>query len=695
MSYAHPAVVCPRLKTQGAKASSRRSHSAEWKKWDSYADALKYGNEAQVHCWQDFSTFRYVVAKHKTYDHMKVWEKALNTGDDSRYLRGIAGADTLILSPRESAKAQPLNELVLTPSGYKQMGELEVGDEVTTVCNATTVITAVSPQGIKPSYLVTFSDGSAVECSLDHLWYVRHVEDYPFDYVALSLKDIREFGLFTPDHKPCFYIPTVESFKFTDRAIVSVEYVRDTQMQCITVAHPSQLYITRDRIVTHNSTYLAQWAAYQYGIHYSPWVRLALKVLGVSYNLDTARPRSRQIQSIIESDRYQRIFPWVRPSKKKWAETEWMLDMGWAGLSETEEQYSYVCAGLTGAINSRRCHLVLPDDLIKSPSAIQSHQVRETMISNWETAIAFTRYDGSRAVSLGTRMTAQDIYCTTFTPAKRWFVIEQSALLTKPDGTEYSYWEPESETAPGTPLTRLQQEREDNIVTFTFQRQNKLIRISEQSIEPGLIVRSHLPKKFEILVLGVDLSAGTKESNDYTTMVLGGLADDKYYIIDAWEDRIMGNTPKLDTMVEIWSMWKHLLPTTTMYSREQDDWVDVPTPGLQIWFDSSAYGLSLKGDYDDHIIRRLGIHDWTIRAVPASGRGSKLERLRKHTGLFDNHLIFFNQYGRTMPDGRKPMGRLIEQITEFGTVPHDDLADAFELCATGMRSHLPLTKGNY
>jgi hypothetical protein len=678
-----PSHLSPRLqtKTKNNTAKYRQRSQQQWREWETFSDAIASATPAQVSAWKSFEQYRLIINNHKTFNHMKVWESSLNTSLDSRYLWAIAGVDTLILSPRESAK----------------------------------------------------------------------------------------------------------------------------------------------------STYLAQWVSYQYGMHLSPWVRLALKVLGVSYNIDTAMPRSRQIQSILESTKYQEIFPWVRPSKRKWGEKEWMVDLGWAGLATTEEQYSYVCAGLTGAINSRRCvvgntqvsipdgkipisqikvgdrilswnlqwmlnewktveaialhdaeiilqlttknnvtlqctpdhkifafgqgykeaqdlvrgdrlitedgfdyfshwdfappqkvydiqvrgnhnffgagillhncHLVLLDDLIKSPEAIRARSVRDAMVSNWENVIQFTRYDGSRAVCLGTRMTADDIYCTTFTHEKGWNVIEQSALLEHPDGTEYSFWEPEHDKAPGMPLTRLQQERETTPIAFAFQRQNKIIRVKQQSIDPNLIQRGIIPARFDTLVLGVDLSAGLKDSNDYTAMVLGGVCQNadrpEYWIIDTWEDRVMGNTAKLDAMIEIWEMWKHLLPMTKLYNHTTGEWDDAPVRGLELWFDSSAYGLSLQGDYESHIIERHKITNWHVRPVPASGRGGKLERLRKHSGLFDNKLIHFNLYGRTMSDGRRPLGRLIQQITEFGSTSHDDLADAFELCMSGLRSHSPITKGNY
>lgn len=548
-----PGKLSPRLGAKSKKNTVKygRSKKQEWREWNTFTEALANASQAQIESWNSFEAFRLAIANHKTYDHMRVWIDAFFSGQDSRYLRGIAGEDTLILAPRESSK----------------------------------------------------------------------------------------------------------------------------------------------------STVLAQFIAYEIGMHASPWLKIALKVLWISYNITTALPRSRQIQSIIRSTAYQKIFPWVRPSSEKWSAEEWMIDLQHANLPETEEQYTFVCGGLNGGLNSRRAMLVAYDDLIKSPESIRSRSVRDAMVSTVENVVGFCCYDGSRSLCLGTQMTADDIYCTEFIEEKKWRVIRQSALLEREDGTEYSYWEPENDTAPGTPLRRLQEERQDRPISFSFQRQNRVIRVKQQSIDPNLIQRGVIPTRFDTLVLGVDLSAGLKDSNDYTAMVLGGVltVGDRlqYWIIDTWEDRVMGNTAKLDAMIEIWEMWKHLLPTIKTYIHATGEWEDTPVSGLELWFDSSAYGLSLQGDYESHIVERHEITNWHVRPVPASGRGGKLERLRRHSGLFDNKLVYFNLYGRTMSDGRRPLGRLIQQITEFGSTSHDDLADSFELCVSGLRSHLPISKGNY
>lgn len=69
-----------------------------------------------------------------------------------------------------SGKAQPLDAKVLTPSGWKAMGDLQVNDSVIAVDGKPTRVTGVYPQGEKEIYRVTMSDGASTECCADHLW---------------------------------------------------------------------------------------------------------------------------------------------------------------------------------------------------------------------------------------------------------------------------------------------------------------------------------------------------------------------------------------------------------------------------------------------------------------------------------------------------------------------------------------------
>ncbi|MET9084103.1 helicase-related protein [Streptomyces sp. NPDC004237] len=71
-----------------------------------------------------------------------------------------------------SGKAQPLDSLVLTPAGFRRMGDLSVGDEVVVPEGEIALIDGVFPQGERDVWRLVLSDGSSVECDDEHLWIV-------------------------------------------------------------------------------------------------------------------------------------------------------------------------------------------------------------------------------------------------------------------------------------------------------------------------------------------------------------------------------------------------------------------------------------------------------------------------------------------------------------------------------------------
>lgn len=71
-----------------------------------------------------------------------------------------------------NGKAQPLYSKLLTPKGYINMGDVKVGDEVFGEDGKSHKVLGVFPQGKKPVYELTFSDGSKCRCSDEHLWTV-------------------------------------------------------------------------------------------------------------------------------------------------------------------------------------------------------------------------------------------------------------------------------------------------------------------------------------------------------------------------------------------------------------------------------------------------------------------------------------------------------------------------------------------
>lgn len=92
-------------------------------------------------------------------------------------IRALHRQKTLLLVAEcGTGKAQPLDAAVLTPNGFKAMGEIAVGDTVVDPDGGTGTVLGVYPQGEKDVFRITFSDGSFTECCDDHLWLVQTPE---------------------------------------------------------------------------------------------------------------------------------------------------------------------------------------------------------------------------------------------------------------------------------------------------------------------------------------------------------------------------------------------------------------------------------------------------------------------------------------------------------------------------------------
>jgi ATP-dependent DNA helicase RecG len=107
-----------------------------------------------------------------------------------------------------SGKAQPLDSLVLTPRGFRRMGDLEVGDEVVVPSGEIALIDGVFPQGERDVWRIVLSDGSSVECDDEHLWIVGTSRGggrgQPPE--VLTTREIRH-DLFEADGSPKWFIP--------------------------------------------------------------------------------------------------------------------------------------------------------------------------------------------------------------------------------------------------------------------------------------------------------------------------------------------------------------------------------------------------------------------------------------------------------------------------------------------------------
>lgn len=89
----------------------------------------------------------------------------------------------------DTGKAQPLYSTVYTPEGPKTMGEIQEGDLVIGEDGKPIKVLKTFPQGFKPTYRITFSDGFTVDCCDEHLWKVKTIANRLNEY--WNLKDPR------------------------------------------------------------------------------------------------------------------------------------------------------------------------------------------------------------------------------------------------------------------------------------------------------------------------------------------------------------------------------------------------------------------------------------------------------------------------------------------------------------------------
>ena len=106
---------------------------------------------------------------------------------------------------------------VATPTGWTTLGEIRAGDYVINPAGGKTRVIGVYHRGQMPMFRVTFSDGSSVVCSEDHLWNVRSAcqKHRGQDYQTLELKEILLRGLTLRNGNAKHYIPMVAPVTYT------------------------------------------------------------------------------------------------------------------------------------------------------------------------------------------------------------------------------------------------------------------------------------------------------------------------------------------------------------------------------------------------------------------------------------------------------------------------------------------------
>jgi phosphate starvation-inducible protein PhoH and related proteins len=116
-------------------------------------------------------------------------------------------------------RAQPTGTPVLTPDGFRPIGDLRVGDLVTGSDGTPTPVLGVYPQGRKPIYRVTAQDGASTLACAEHLWSVTTRSDHRHGKPGRVLQTSEMAGNLRAAHYHRFELPLVGPVQMPAREV--------------------------------------------------------------------------------------------------------------------------------------------------------------------------------------------------------------------------------------------------------------------------------------------------------------------------------------------------------------------------------------------------------------------------------------------------------------------------------------------
>lgn len=135
-----------------------------------------------------------------SHDYLQQLQKANSFAIDSDFIvqpgaqeYGLSScADiTIFGGNRGGGKANPYSTPVATPSGFRLMGELQVGDLICTPYDGIQKVSGIYEQGENTVYILHFDDGTTVTCMDNHRFWAR--TNPTEDFREMTARDIMEY----------------------------------------------------------------------------------------------------------------------------------------------------------------------------------------------------------------------------------------------------------------------------------------------------------------------------------------------------------------------------------------------------------------------------------------------------------------------------------------------------------------------
>ena len=352
-----------------------------------------------------------------------------------------------------------------------------------------------------------------------------------------------------------------------------------------------------------------------------------IRIILVSNTFSLSAETLRVMKMRITTPEYRRIFPDIEPLEDWWNREEFTVKR-----SIIDRNPTAFAAGALGSIVSRRCDILFIDDLIDRE--ITDSEAKNIQIRNFfeETLLPCLEPDGEIIV-LGTRWGFDDFYSYLMT--KEMFkdtTYTYRAIMKDTDGREKALW---PERWPLEKLRKVRRNMPSSI--FAQQFQNDPIDTEKAPFnEKWIRYYEYLPSNCRIY-MSMDPAASSAPTSDYTSIIVLGAADDRYYVIDVYRDRI--DFPEQIRKIKEYNERYH---------------------PLEIGIETNAYQTALSS-----FLRKYSLPIKEIKHAKVS----KEMRIISLSPYIENGILLL----------RRNQPILVSEMLQYPHGKHDDLLDALEM----------------
>lgn len=361
-----------------------------------------------------------------------------------------------------------------------------------------------------------------------------------------------------------------------------------------------------------------------------------LSIISVSYSASLAEDFSRDVQRIIDSDEYKKIFPNTKLSDKK--------DKNYKRTSDffeiVDHKGVYCSAGVGGSITGKGCDILIIDDPIKNRQEANSETVRKK-IYDWYSSTAYTRLSPiGGVIMMCTRWHLDDLIGKVLSDKnqKPFHVISYPAIA--------EHDEPHRKQGEALHPERFSLEILNEIKS-TLSTADWLSLYQQNPVPEGGAIfetsklryydESSEPKRFDQIVGSWDMTFKENKTSDFVVGQLWGRKGAEFYLLDMVRDR-MDFVKTLKVFINFANKHKN----------------------CNCWLvEDKANGTAIISTLKKHI---SGI-------IPITPKESKQERAYAITPYLEAGNIFF-------PKNQNFTKDLEEEMLQFPAGAHDDTVDS-------------------